>query len=178
VACHSGKLGSALVNVNPSLISTAVVLAIQTVILAMKAASGEITWRQMAQETSRAAALIAGATAGAAIGQAAIPVPILGALIGSLVGSVVAAIVYAGAGKVCVGVFRETEWTLFGLVEQNYTLPNDVLKEMDLELAEIDEVQLDAIELDTVELDTIELDQIEFRVLRRGVLEFARFGYV
>jgi hypothetical protein len=63
------------------------------------------------------------------VGQLIIPIPWLGALAGNLVGSTLGAVVFEGANQVVLGVCVESGWTFWGMVSQNYTVSEDVLRQ-------------------------------------------------
>ena len=71
--------------------------------------------------------------------------------------------------------------TFFGLVKQDYTLPDEVLLRLGFDLAELETCELETCELETCALETCELETCELEavfMLRRGVIGFHRIGYI
>lgn len=77
----------------------------------------------------------------------------------------------------------DTGFTCFGLVEQNYELPEDVLKEMGIETIPIQRTQVEMTDVPRTQVmgtdvETSEYETIDITVLRRGVIGVNRIGYV
>lgn len=69
------------------------------------------------------------------------------------------------------------------LVEQNYELPENVLKQIGVEPFEYDKFEFDKFQFDSFKPDTVTIDKIEYekigiKVLRRGVIEVGKIGYI
>ena len=72
-------------------------------------------------------------------------------------------------------------WTFFGLVQQDYRVPEEILTELGWDTIEWDQAETDTVELDTVEIDCVELNPVELdtvRYLRRGIIGVRRIGYL
>lgn len=72
---------------------------------------------------------------------------------------------------------------MLGLVEQDYTLPDDIIKQMwietfDYETFEVEGFNPDTFEMETFIFDTFEPDNLEITFLRRGVIGVSKIGYV
>ena len=85
--------------------------------------------------------------------------------------------------KATISFCTETGVTLFGLVEQDYQLPEDIIEEMGLETFDFDTFSVDTFEADTFKFETFDAESIEpdtlgIRMLRRGVLGISKIGYV
>ena len=77
----------------------------------------------------------------------------------------------------------DTGFTCFGLVEQNYELPEDVLKEMGIETIPIQRTQMEMTDVPRTQvmgtdIETSEYETIDITVLRRGVIGVNKIGYV
>ena len=77
----------------------------------------------------------------------------------------------------------DTGFTLFGLVEQEYTLPDDIIKQMgietfDYETFEVNGFKPETFEVESFAFDTFELDNLETTFLRRGVIGVSKIGYI
>ena len=86
---------------------------------------------------------------------------------------------YKKALSFCV----DTGFTLFGLVEQDYTLPDDIIKQMGIETFayetfEVEGFTPDTFEFESFAFDTFDPDNLEITFLRRGVIGVSKIGYV
>ena len=77
----------------------------------------------------------------------------------------------------------ETGFTMFGLVDQNYELPDDVLKEIGVEVFEYDRFEIERFDASTFEFARMDVDRFEpvrlkMTFLRRGVIGINSVGYV
>ena len=73
--------------------------------------------------------------------------------------------------------------TYFGLVDQDYRLPDEVLKELGLDVFEYEHIDYDAVYIDCFEpetacIGTIRQDGITYSFPRRGVIGLGKVGYV
>lgn len=62
---------------------------------------------------------------------------------------------------------------MFGLVEQDYTLPKEIIEQMGIETFEPK-----GFSFDTFEKDTFEPDTLDITFLRSGVIGVSKVGYV
>ena len=120
---------------------------------------------------------------GGGITQAFIEVPILGYLIGSFIGSVVGSFTYNIGQKAIVAFCVDSGFTMFGLVEQDYKLPKEVLEKIGIETFDYETFEADSFEPDTFEpetfsVDSFEPDTLDITFLRRGVIGVSKVGYI
>jgi len=177
-SARAGALGSALQQVDPTFVAAGVTLAISAFETSIKAARGDITWPAAAKTISEDAIVLASAMGGAALGQALIPIPMLGALVGNIVGAVVARLVIDQVNGVVLGVAAETGWTVFGLVDQNYTVPSELLEASGWSVLDIQKLEPHTLDLKRMQPRMLELKRVDMAVLRRGVVSFGRIAYL
>ena len=140
--------------------------------------------REMGSVLTKEVIVSSVALAGGSVGQALVPeLPVLGYMLGSLIGSVLATVVVGFGEKVLLSFCVETGFTCFGLVKQDYTLPEEVLREMGVELAEVERIYPDIIEPDRIKPDRVEVERIqyetvEFHIVKRGIIGFNKVGYL
>ena len=79
---------------------------------------------------------------------------------------------------VVLGIAAETGWTVFGMVDQDYTVPSEVLKASGWNALDISTFTPRPLDVRYVRLRTIELKKIDMTVLRRGVISFGRVAYL
>lgn len=182
-ATRSGMLGEALVAVPPGLIAATVVLAINSTQTAFRAARGEITWSQASLIIAQDGLVLTGSMIGGVLGQAIIPVPLLGAVVGNLVGATLARVAVGGGSTLLMGLAVERGWTIFGLVDQDYSLPPETLQAVGWELLDVDPLNTDPLDFDTLDVEPLDVEPfspngVSIRILRRGMIEVGKFGYI
>lgn len=121
---------------------------------------------------------------GAFIGQALLPaLPVIGFMLGSFVGGIIGSFAYTAGKSVCLSFCVESGFTFFGIVDQDYELPDEVIKELGIDIFEIDEFvapefELEEFEFVQLDLEEFELETFSITPLRRGVLKINQIGYV
>ena len=182
--CKSGVLGEALKEVSPGVIGTIVAVTMNTMKNAYQVAIGKKTRTELSNELIRDMFVSSSALVMGYVGQIVLhKLPVVGYLVGSFVGSVVGSFVYNTGYKAAISFCTETGVTLFGLVDQDYKLPEDIIDEMGLETFDFDTFEADSFEaesfaFDTFEPDTIQPDTLGITMLRRGVIGVSKIGYV
>lgn len=181
--CAAGMLGESLKGITPGLVSSITVLAVHTIENSYKVATHKMSGRDMADDTARSIAMAGFGYAGGVAMQTLLPaLPAVGYLIGSMVGSITGAFAYTGAKTVTVAICKDTGFTMFGLVEQDYSLPDDILKDLGIETADFETADVCDFEFedDNVEqpaLETASISDVSLTVLRRGVVSASRVAY-
>lgn len=123
------------------------------------------------------------------IGQSLIELPVFGFMVGSFVGSMLGSFTYNIGYKQAMTFCVNSGFTMFGLVEQNYELPVDILEEIGYDVFKydkfepilfcVDQFEIDRFEIDTFTPDTFTSeDGIDFSFFRRGVIGINKIGYV
>lgn len=185
--CQSGKLGTALMGADASIISTAVVLMVGTIESGIRFATGKITKAQMADEIARLHITTAFSVAGglaASVWFAEIPpLAVAAYMLGSFIGGIVGSFAYNLGRNVFVAFCVESGCTFFGVVDQSYELPQEVINAIGIEVFEYEKFAYDTFEADTFQFDSFipdsfEYDKFGIRILRRGVIEFGKIGYI
>ena len=155
-----------------------------TVKNAYQVAIGKKTRAELSDELVRDMFVSSSALALGYVGQVVLhQLPVVGYLVGSFVGSVVGSFVYNTGYKATISFCTETGVTLFGLVKQDYKLPDDIIEEIGLETFDFDTFSTDTFEADTFAFDTfsaesIQPDSLGITMLRRGVIGVSKIGYV
>lgn len=187
IMCEKGVLGEAFKGVNPTVLGTVVALVIQTVKNSILVAAGKMSTQQMGAAFVDTVVIsggyLLGAHIGGIIGQAlSFELPVVGYLLGSLIGTSFCVIYNIGKKKL-ISFCVDTGFTCFGLVEQNYELPDEVLHELGVEAIPIPRTQVERIEIQrtqhsTTDISKSEYETIDITVLRRGVIGVNKIGYV
>ena len=136
--CQSGKLGTTLMGANASMISTAVVLMIGTLESGIRLATGRINKAQMAEEMSRlyiTTAFSVGGGIAASVWFVEIPPLAMAAyMLGSFIGGVIGGFAYNIGHSLFMSFCIDSGCTFFGLVDQNYELPQEILDEIGIDI--------------------------------------------
>lgn len=184
IACQSGKLGQSFMNIQGNVIAAMTVLVMDTVKNAWSVATGKMSGREMTERTEDAAIVTISALIGGTIGTAMLPqLAVLGYMIGSFVGSVLGSIVATGKNTLIMALCANTGITLFDLVDQDYTLSDEMIMGLGLNVVELKRVEPKKNDVNYNQVNRINLSKnnpksIEIFTLRRGVIGVRRLGYV
>ena len=181
-AADSGLLGAAAATLDPTVIGAFAVVTINAIRNSALVAKGEMDRAELVSSLGRDSLVATFSLIGGGIGQSVIQVPVFGYLLGSLVGSVVGGATWAVAERATVALCVDSGVTLFGLVEQDYELPKEVLEQIGVDVFEYERFMPTSSEPDRFEAekftpDVFEKDEFGIRPLRRGVFGVGRVGY-
>ena len=185
IMCVKGALGEAFKAADPTMVGAIVSIAMGTVKNSILVAAGKMTPKQMGaafvDSVVVTSGYLLGTKIGGMIGQAlGFEAPIVGYLLGSIVGCSLAAVYNIGKKKL-ISFCVDTGFTCFGLVEQDYTLPDEVLSDMGIEKIRIARtpVKRNAVAKATVSHagSRTKYETIDIHMLRRGVIGVNKIGY-
>lgn len=186
MAIQEGLFGEGLKAVNPSVVGVAVTVILGTIKDSLLVAAGKMTSREMGIQFVDTLVVSSGYLVSMKIGgvitQALFPeLPGIGFAIGSLLGCSVA-VVYNIGKKKLISFCVDTGFTCFGLVEQNYKLSDEVLKELGIDTVKIGKAKVRRTEIKRTEATTnvgrTSYETVNMIVLRRGVIGVNKIGYV
>lgn len=186
IMCEQGRLGESFKGISPSLLGSVVAIVMQTVKNSILVAAGKMSPSQMGAAFVDSVVIsggyLLGAHIGGMIGQAlGFELPVIGYLLGSLVGTSFA-VIYNIGKKTLISFCVETGFTCFGLVEQNYQLPEDVLADMGVHTIPVPRTEIERVDIDRVStiasVNRTEYETIDISVLRRGIIGVNKIGYV
>ena len=184
--CNAGALGDALMNISPMALGAAVAISMQTVKNSILVAAGKMDAKQMgaafADNIVITGGYLAGAKVGGAIGTAlGFEMPVLGYMLGSLIGTS-CAVLYNIGKKRLISLCVDTGFTCFGLVEQDYELPDEVLESMGIDMITIPEKEIKQTQIKTISVhqfvDVNEPETIDLTMVKRGIIGVNKVGYV
>lgn len=187
-ACKAGLMGETLKKLNPSIIGAITAIAMNTVQNACLLAIGKLNKHDFASKCAEdlviAACSIGVGTAGAAAATALFTptAAVLGYMVGSFVGSVVGSFVYKGVYSCVISFCIESGSTFFGLVDQNYELPKDILEKLGVKVFEYEKFEPvkfthKSFQPKRFEYRRFEPIKIDITFLRRGVIGVGVIGY-
>lgn len=182
-ACKSGVWGEMLKGVDSSVIGAVTVLVMDTMKNAYGVATGKMTRYEMSNELIRTMFTTTCSLALGAVSQSFIEVPVLGYMIGSFVGSLVGSFAYSAAYKPAISFCIDTGFTMFGLVNQDYVLPDDVMKEIGIDVFDYDQFEYEEFEPERFQFQTFSAEKFEpakldMTFLRRGVIGINEIGFL
>ena len=186
IQCHKGVLGEALKSIDPTSLGTVVAIVLETVKNSILVAAGRMTAREMGSafvdSVVVSAGYVLGAKIGGIIGQAlGFQLPVIGYLIGSLIGCAFAAVYNIGK-KFLISLCIETGFTCFGLVEQDYTLPEEILVDYGIDLIPVNRTMVSRTEINRSSgknyVNRINTETVDIKILRRGLIGVNKVGYI
>jgi hypothetical protein len=177
-SCKSGLMGENLKSISPLAIGMATTMTINAIGYSIRYQQGLINENEFKYNCIRDSFVLTTGMGGAVIGQIIIPIPLLGAMTGNLVGSTFGAVAFEGLNQVVLATCIDTGWTYFGLVDQDYTVPINVLREAGFEVFEVDRFETDKFEAEGFEFERFEVEGIGFQQLSRGIIGFNKVGYL
>lgn len=187
IMCEQGMLGEAFKDINPTVLGALVAVVMQTVKNSILVSAKKMSAQQMGAAFVDTIVIsggyLIGSHIGGIIGQTlGFELPVIGYLLGSLIGTSLC-VVYNIGKKKLISFCIDTGFTCFGLVEQNYELPDEILNELGIETApilrtEIKRTNLPKTEKTVTAIDRTEYETINITVLRRGIIGVNRVGYI
>lgn len=194
-SCLSGVFGKDLKKVNPSVVGVVTVLVMNSMKSSYKVFTGEMNRSEMVNELIKEMFITTCAFSMGLLGNAYIKIPLpnflsklnnvvsLGYMIGSFVGSIAGSVIYSSIYNPVLSFCVDSGFTLFGLVDQNYELPEEVLNEIGIEVFEYEKFEYEPFEYEKFEYEKFEYEQFEYEklhtiFLRRGVIGVNCVGYM
>ena len=184
ISCQAGKLGPGFVSASPHIIGAITVLALDTVKSSLMVAVGKMSAKEMGAQLTQEIIISCAALSGGAVGQMLLPqVPVLGYMLGSLLGSVVASVSIDLTKKFVVSFCVDTGFTCFGLVKQDYRLPDEVLKSMGINPIPVRRTELKRTPIARTNVRRTraahtKYETVELTILRRGVIGVNKVQYI
>ena len=183
-ACKAGLWGVTLKSINPSVVASITVLAMSAIGDAIDVALNKKTGDEMAANFVKNMIVMSSAlVCGVALQSLLFELPALGFMLGSFIGSVLGAFLCNVGGNAVLAFCVKSGMTMFGFVDQNYRVPDYVLKIIGAEVFEYEKFNLDAFECKKFEYQKFNyerfgFDEFEIKPLRRGVIGVRSVGYV
>lgn len=187
MAVQNGILGEAIKTVDPSVIGVAVTVVLGTIKDSILVAAGKKTPAEMGANFVDAMIASSGYLIGMKVGgmvvQALCPqMPGIAYAIGSLIGCSVSVAYHIGKKKL-ISFCVDTGFTCFGLVDQDYSLPDETLKQLGVETVEIPRIQVEMTDVQRTTISRASVVQTKYEtvnlnVLRRGIIGVNKVGYV
>lgn len=181
--CEAGLLGEALKTVDPAVIGMVTVVTMNAIQNAYKVAKGGMSRYEMTNELIKDMFVSTTSLYMGGISQGLIEIPVFGFMLGSFIGSIIGSFTYSVGYSAIMSFCVESGFTMFGLVDQNYRLPNEVLEEIGIEVFEYENFDYETYDMNRFEISKFDLSPYDFEkynivFLRRGVIGIGRVGYI
>jgi len=183
-ACVSGQLGSSLLNVDPTIIGSITSFVSITLIDGIKANSGMIDYATYVDSIARNIFVTGGSVIGGKLFETMFYVPMISYMIGSFIGASLAAGLYSPLHEAYMSYIIEEGMTLFGLVNQDYSIPEEALQDIGVDLFQHHEYeyrQYKVKEFKYHQYKERESDYnkaLNFSLLKRGMIGINKVGYL
>ena len=182
-SCKAGLCGSAMKSIDPSIVGAVTVLVMNSMKNSYQVTTGNMSRAEMVNELIKEMFVTTCALSMGAASQSLIEIPVLGYMIGSFVGSIAGSVIYSSIYNPVLSFCVESGFTLFGLVDQDYELPEEVLNEIGIEVFEYEKFEYEPFEYEKFEYEKFEYEQFEYEklhtiFLRRGVIGVNCIGYM
>lgn len=164
-------------------LGVAVVLLYQAMSDGIKCAKGELSSAQYAYNIERSLYVGVGGLAGGLTLQSLIPIPVVSYAVGSMIGSLLGGFAFVAKESAMMSLCVKNGYTVFGIVEQDYTMPEEVREKLGFPVYGYEEYEFKKYDYKTYQPRTYEMKkydwkQIDCIVLKRGVIGFRKVGYV
>ena len=183
-----GYLGNAMQNATYSnsfapCVGVAVVLLCQAVSDGIKCAKGELTSKQYAYNIERNLYVGVGGLIGGLALQSVIEIPVVSYAVGSMIGSLLGGFVFTAKEQVMMSLCVKNGYTVFGLVDQDYTMPDAVRKKLGFPVYGYEQYQAKEYTFKNYQQKTYDRKIYNWKkmdciILKRGVIGFRKVGYV
>lgn len=177
-ACKAGLWGETLKSISPSVIGTLTVFTLDIIKNSFKVAQGKMSRQELANEMTKEMFILSCSLGVGFLSQTFINIPIFSFMIGNFVGSILGAFVYDKVYNIALSFCIDTGFTMFGLVEQNYKLPEHILKEMDFKVFEYEKFNFQKFQYSKFEYEKFKYEPFQTTILRRGVIGVSKIGYI
>ena len=163
--------------------STMTVLLYHSISDSIKYTQGEISSVEFASNIEKNLFISAGGVIGGLTLQSAVEIPVISYAIGSMIGSLLGGLVFSAKEQVMMSLCVKHGFTFFALVEQDYTMPNEVRKKLGFPVYGFDEYSFKQYQFQTYkpiryQWQEYKWKSIECIMLKRGVIACRKIGYI
>lgn len=185
IGIQNGLFGEALQTVSPSVIGSMVTIILGTIKNSILVATGKITANQMGgyfvDSIIISSGYIVSMELGGIIVQAICPeLPMIGYAIGSLLGCSLS-VAYSIGKKNLISFCVDSGFTCFGLVDQNYELPEEILSRLGVDYIPIPKADILTTDINRIsteeQIEYKQFETIDIQILKRGIIGINKIGY-
>lgn len=182
-ACLSGTFGASLKTINPSIIGTLTVLITNTITYTIQLNMKKISKQEFSKVVSKDLLISSCSIGLGTLTQLFIPeLPAFAFLVGSFIGSIAGSFVYEKGYSKYMSFCCDTGFTCFGLVEQNYKIPDEILKSMniksfDFKRFDIKSFDFKSFNFKSFDFKSFNYETVGIRVMSRDIIGISKIGY-
>lgn len=179
-ACKTGICGAALKSMNPSIVGALTAIFIQSMEDSFRVVKGDMTQHEFVANLSKNI-FVSSCGIGVGFALSMITICPFAYLLGNFVGSFVGSFAYIAVDKAFISFAVYSGWTFFGVVKQNYILPDNVIEELGIDLFDYEKMFFEEYQFDKFNFEELSLDEYipDFiSIIRRGVIGIHQVGYV
>ena len=177
-ACKAGLLGKTLKSISPSIIGTLTVFTLDIIKNSFKVTQGKMSRQELTAEMTKEMFILSCSLGVGFLSQTFINIPVFSFMIGNFVGSILGAFVYDKIYNVALSFCIDTGFTMFGLVEQNYKLPDYILRELGIKFLNFKILKPKKLEFKKLEFKKLKFKTFKITILKRGVIGVSKIGYI
>ena len=177
--CESGLLGESLKQLSPGVIAGLTTILLNTMSDTIKFTTGKISQGELSYNLSRNIFVTSCAIGLGSLTQVLIPLS-FAYLLGNFVGSILASFAFTQLDSVMLSFCINSGCTFFGLVEQDYVLPDEVIKEIGIDVFDYEDCFYEEFSPQVFVPDMISIDEMDtvmIHIVRRGVIGVHKIGY-
>lgn len=179
-ACESGIWGASMQSVNPSIVGALTAIMIQSMQDSFLMAQGSLTQQEFTANLSKNL-FVASCGIGLGTAVAMLTACPFAYMLGNFVGSMVGSFAYVAIDDAFMSFAVYSGWTFFGVVKQDYKLPEHILKEIGIDIFEYEEMFIEKFQPDEFSFDEFQFDEYQpnfISIIRRGVIGVHQVGYI
>lgn len=180
-ACNTGILGETFKRVNPGTVGALTVVLMQAMQDSFLIVRGDMTQHEFIANLSKN---IFVAACGIGLGTALsfmLPLCSFAYMLGNFVGSFIGSFAYIAVDSAFMSFAVYSGWTFFGVVKQNYVLPNKVLQELGVDIFDYEKAFYQEYTFDEFQFDEFSFEEYTpnfISIIRRGVIGIHQVGYI
>lgn len=182
IAAKTGKLGEELIHkIDGGMVANLVALSINTIDVSIKYSQGKISKEEVGQQIMQMCIISISSRAVGMAFKNLLGFP-YAYMLGSLIGSVIGGFIYHKTNKLIVSICASSDFTFFGIVNQNYKLPDDILDKLNIKEFDFNKIIPKGISYERYETNNFSIDDYKFekigiKVLNRDLIEVHTIGY-
>ena len=182
-ASLSGMLGDTLKNASPEMIGAISYLAMCVIKDSILTSCGKMSAIEFGDEVTRSIFSTLAAATLCRITSVLLPGVGLAILLSSFVGSILGSVVHTGVKECLLSLCVDSGFTLFGLVKQDYKLPEDLLKSIGVDVLDYESAKVSSAGTQTLGYETAgainaDAERVNITVLKRGLIKADLVGYL
>lgn len=182
--CKSGKLGDRFINANSTTIGALTVLAIDSIFLSIDLSVGKISKAEFVENISQElCAITCGLVVGGLLQSMNPEFPGIAFVIGNFIGTAIGSFAFSHLPSIAISFCVETGFTMFGLVKQDYEIPENIINDLCIDAFKINKFEISKFEYDKFTINEFLFDEFKpatfkFISLNRGVIGINKIGYI